>query len=51
VDELLPTSRCAKVDTRGRPMDTAPYPPTLVENLEEGENQDKSSYKIRGGSC
>lgn len=26
-------------------------PPTLVENLEEGENQDKSSYKIRGGSC
>ena len=51
VDELLPTSRCSKVDTRDRPMDTTPYPPTLVENLEEGEDEDKSPYKIRGGSC
>ena len=51
VDELLPTSRCPKVDTRGRPMDTAPYPPALVENLEKGEDEDKSPYKTRGGSC
>lgn len=32
-------------------MDTAPYPPALVENLEEGEDEDKSPYKTRGGSC
>ena len=51
VDELLPTSRCPKVDTRGRPMDTAPYPPALVENLEKSEDEDKSPYKTRGGSC
>ena len=32
-------------------MDTAPYPPALVENLEKGEDEDKSPYKTRGGSC
>ena len=51
MDELLPISRRSKMDASGGSVETTSHPPTLVENLEEGEDEDKSPYKTRGGSC